>query len=66
MYPVVGARLFPLTLAMISFLSVVALSMPAMFPTVCFILGHVGGLALFVAVHDLFLLCCHKDRDALC
>ena len=66
----VDARLFHLNLAMTPFHTVVILSRHAMLHTVCFVLWHVGGLALlvalFVAVRDLFLLCWHKDRDALC
>ena len=58
MPPVVDARLFPLDLAMMSFHTVVTLSRHAMLHTVCFVLWHVGCLALlvglFVAVSDLF------------
>ena len=68
--PPVGVQLFPLTLAMVSFHPDIYLSRHAMFHTVCFVLWHIGCLALlvglFVAVRDLFLLCWHKDRDALC
>ena len=63
---VVDARLFPLILVMMPFHPDVSLSRHAMLHTVCFVLWHVGGLALlvalFVAVHDLFVLLAQRPR----